>query len=159
MRPVPADTRPTDVRGLLVIVTNLASDAHTWNLIYLQLLLEELGHRVANLGACVSDDLMVGECRSLLPDLIVMSTLNGHGHRDGPRAVARLRACPELRDTPIVIGGNLDISGQENTETSYALLAAGFDRVFHGTAGVLPFVKYLGSLRAVHPSALPAVAS
>lgn len=158
MRPVPADTRPADARGLAVVVTNVASDAHTWNLIYLQLLLEELGHQVTNLGACVPDDLMVGECRSLLPDLIVMSTLNGHGHRDGPRAVARLRACPELRDTPIVIGGNLDISGQENRGTSDALLTVGFDRVFHGNSGVVPFVEYVGSLWAAHTSALPAVA-
>ena len=36
-----------------VVVSGLASDAHTWNLVYLQLVLEEMGHRVTNLGACV----------------------------------------------------------------------------------------------------------
>lgn len=32
--------------GLDVVVSTMASDSHTWNLVFLQLVLEELGHRV-----------------------------------------------------------------------------------------------------------------
>ena len=43
-----------------VIVTGTASDAHTWNLVFLQLMLEELGHDVDNLGPCVPDEELLG---------------------------------------------------------------------------------------------------
>lgn len=65
--------------GLDVLVTGLSSDAHTWNLVYLELLLEELGCRVTNLGACVPDATIVRECVTRRPDLLVIGSLNGHG--------------------------------------------------------------------------------
>src|ERR1700730_571288 len=100
-----------EIVGLNVVVTSVASDAHTWNLVYLHLLLQELGHRVTNLGACVPDQLMIDECRALRPDLVVISSVTGHGFVDGRRVVCLLRGCPELRDTSVVIGGKLGIGG------------------------------------------------
>src|SRR6476661_5697161 len=93
------------------VVTSTVSDSHTWNLIYLQLVLEEIGFDVTNLGACVPDDLLVGECRWIRPELIVVSSVNGHGLVDGRRLIGRLRAAPELAATPVVIGGKLGITG------------------------------------------------
>jgi len=122
--------------GLDVLVTNVASDSHTWNLIYLQLALEELGHRVHNLGACVPDRLLVAECRRLRPDLVVVSSLNGHGFRDGLRVIGQLRACQELVALPVVIGGKLGITGAGETERAAQLRAAGFDEVFPDGAGI-----------------------
>src|SRR5205823_4406136 len=112
MKPAEAVSVPRPVTGgLSVVVTSVASDSHTWNLVFLQLALEELGHRVVNLGACVPDELLVAECLRVRPDLIVVSSVNGHGFRDGTRLIGRIRACPELATTVVVIGGKLGIAG------------------------------------------------
>jgi len=122
--------------GLSVVVTSVSSDSHTWNLVFLQLALEELGHRVTNLGACVPDELVVATCLRVRPDLVVVSSVNGHGFRDGTRLVGRLRACPELAATPVVIGGKLGIAGPGGRRDRDRLRAAGFDAVFEDGAGM-----------------------
>ncbi|WP_338674149.1 cobalamin-dependent protein [Streptomyces sp. SCSIO 30461] len=136
--------------GLDIVVTTMASDSHTWNLVFLQLLLEELGHRVTNLGACVPDELLVAECRRIEPDLIVLSSVNGHGFHDGLRVVAALRACPELIRTPTVIGGKLGIAGSGSgsgvSERQRKLLTAGFDGVFEEGGSVMEFTSFVDSL-------------
>ncbi|MDX6761064.1 MULTISPECIES: cobalamin B12-binding domain-containing protein [Streptomyces] len=136
--------------GLDVVVTTMASDSHTWNLVFLQLLLEELGHRVTNLGACVPDELLVAECRRIEPDLIVLSSVNGHGFNDGLRVIEALRGCPELARTPTVIGGKLAITGAGSGTPARqrALLTAGFDGVFEEGGSVLDFHAFVGSLPA-----------
>jgi methylaspartate mutase sigma subunit len=134
----PAPTAPPlpATAGLSIVVTSVASDAHTWNLVFLQLALEELGHRVRNLGACVPDDLVVSECRATRPDLVVVSSVNGHGSQDGTRLIGRIRACPELATTPVVIGGKLGIAGPEGRHRIDQLRSAGFDAVFEEGAGI-----------------------
>lgn len=116
--------------GLTVLVTGTASDSHTWNLVYLQLFIEELGHRVVNLGPCVTDGLLAEGCRRHRPDLVVISSVNGHGYRDGLTAVTRLRAEPGLIATPVVIGGKLGVAGERSPRWAARLLAAGCDAVF-----------------------------
>lgn len=128
---------------LHAVVTTVASDAHTWNLVYLELLLEEWGHRVTNLGPCVPDDLLVSECVRLRPDLIVVSSVNGHGARDGARAITALRSNPGLAATPVVIGGKLGISGAGDASPAAILLEAGFDAVFEDGQGAAPFRTFL----------------
>ncbi|MDH6124008.1 cobalamin-dependent protein [Kitasatospora sp. GP82] len=140
------ERRKADQAGLNVILTTVASDSYTWNLIFLELLLEELGHRVTNLGACVPDDFLVAECRRQEPDLIVLSSVNGHGFNDGLRVVAGLRSCPELLGTPIVIGGKLGIAGPGDSARTEALLAAGYDRVFEDGTSVDAFRSYVDAL-------------
>lgn len=134
--------------GLDIVVTSMVSDSHTWNLVFLQLLLEELGHRVTNLGACVPDDLLVAECRRLDPDLVVVSSVNGHGFNDGMRLIGALRSCPGLLATPVVIGGKLGIAGAGDGAPARALLAAGFDGVFEEGGSVEAFLEFLQSLSA-----------
>ncbi|MFG3052680.1 cobalamin B12-binding domain-containing protein [Kitasatospora sp. NPDC048239] len=137
--------------ALEVVVTTMASDSHTWNLVFLQLLLEELGHRVTNLGACVPDELIVAECRRIEPDLIVLSSVNGHGYQEGLRVIAALRARPELRRTPTVIGGKLGIAGSNDPGRPQALLTAGFDGVFEEGGSVEEFRTFV---RALHSGVL-----
>lgn len=90
------------------MVTTTASDAHVWNLVYLELLLTEWGHHVVNLGPCVPDGLLVHRCLAVRPDLLVVSSVNGHGRDEGQRLISRVRARPELAALPAVIGGKLD---------------------------------------------------
>jgi methylaspartate mutase sigma subunit len=132
--------------GLDVVVTSLASDAHTWNLVYLQLVLEELGHRVVNLGACVPDQLLVSECVRHSPDLVVVSSVNGHGFHDGTRVIAALR--PRLT-AAVVIGGKLGTGGSDGARHRAARLReAGFDAVFEDGTGMAAFRAYLTRLQA-----------
>ena len=131
-------------RSGVVIVSSLASDAHTWNLVYLQLLLEERGFQVMNLGACVPDELLVAECLDRAPDLVVISSVNGHGYQDGLRVIAQLCRCPALTRTRTVIGGKLGISGVRDGLRANRLLDAGFDAVFpDGPDTVSEFERYL----------------
>jgi methylaspartate mutase sigma subunit len=116
--------------GGTVVISSLPSDSHTWNLVFLQLLIEELGFDVVNLGPCVPDELLVSECRAHAPALVVLSSVNGHGYLEGRRVAGRLRACPELARTPIVLGGKLGLVGGESTERVAELLAVGFDAVY-----------------------------
>lgn len=134
-------------RSLAVVVSGLPSDAHTWSLVYLQLVLEELGHDVTNMGACVPGQELVARCRAMRPGLIVLSSVNGHGFRDGLRVVASLRESPELIATPVVIGGQLDTVGGDPTMAS-RLLAAGFDRVFSEGAALSEFRSFVAGLTA-----------
>ncbi|MGV9878486.1 cobalamin B12-binding domain-containing protein [Streptomyces sp. NPDC003006] len=128
------------------MVTSLASDAHTWNLVYLQLLLEEWGHEVVNLGACVPDELLLDSCLRLTPDLTVVSSVNGHGFHEGKRVIGKLRAREELARTSVVIGGKLGIGGAGGRERASALTEAGFDGVFEEGSGMGAFRSFLARL-------------
>ena len=133
-------------RRLEVIVTGLSSDAHTWNLVYLELLLEELGCQVTNLGGCTPDELIIRECVERRPDLVVISSLNGHGCQDGTRLIGAVRACADLARTPVVIGGKLDTTNGGDGGNAARLLAAGFDGVFEDSGGVTRFRTFVNTL-------------
>ncbi|MEV4949013.1 cobalamin-dependent protein [Streptomyces sp. NPDC053755] len=142
--PAPSPTAtPARSGSRRVLVSSVSSDSHTWNLVFLQLLLEDLGHQVTNIGACVPDELLIAECRRLRPDMVVVSSVNGHGALDGSRLIRRLREEPDLSDLKVVIGGKLGIRGAEGESHSAALMEAGFDAVFEDAAGIAPFRHYL----------------
>ncbi|MET1073695.1 MAG: cobalamin-dependent protein [Umezawaea sp.] len=139
-------------REFTVLVSGVASDPHTWNLVFLQLLLEELGHRVVNIGARVPDDLLIASCVRHRPDLVVVSSVNGRGHHDGVRVITGLRSHPDLTGIPVVIGGRLGIGGAGDARRTDDLLRAGFDAVFDDGAPIAAFREYvdgLGTLTAV----------
>ena len=117
-----------------VLLSTVSSDAHTWNLVYLKLFLEEQGHRVSCLGACVPDDLLIDTALRQRPDAIVVSSVNGHGAIDGARMIRALRAHPELAEVPVVIGGKLGVAG-DGTVQSRDLLDAGFTAVLGESGG------------------------
>jgi len=133
-------------RQAKVVVTGLPSDSHTWNLVFLQLYLEERGHQVVNLGPCVPDETLTRECARHQPDLVVVSSVNGHGRADGLRVIRKLRNRPELVGVPIVIGGKLGTTGAQSTADLTALVDAGFDAVFDDNASTDPFGQFLESL-------------
>ncbi|MCX4696226.1 cobalamin B12-binding domain-containing protein [Streptomyces sp. NBC_01408] len=137
-----------------ILLTGTESDSHTWNLVYLQLLLEELGHRVHNLGPCVTDELLTAACAADGPGLVVISSVNGHGYRDGLNAVRALRR--EGFTGSVVIGGKLGVAGVADPGQRGRLLDAGCDAVFDD-GDVNAFRNYLSSLsghgHGVGPSA------
>ncbi|WSE35227.1 cobalamin-dependent protein [Amycolatopsis rhabdoformis] len=137
----------TDPRGT-VLVSSMASDSHTWNLVYLELLVDELGFDVVNLGACVPDELLESECLSRRPTMLVLSSVNGHGYQDGLRVIQRLRAFPELRALPVVIGGKLGVGGPLTADEIAQLLLAGFDAVFDDQQNTASFRRFAATLTA-----------
>ncbi|MFI1161813.1 cobalamin B12-binding domain-containing protein [Streptomyces sioyaensis] len=139
--PAPAKRRQT------VLVSGLASDSHTWNLVFLQLLIEEQGYDVVNLGPCVPDELLVRECLERAPALLVISSVNGHGHQDGVRVIRKLRAERALATLPAVIGGKLGIAGSDRTGHVAELVEAGFDSVFEdGAQEITAFRRFIGGI-------------
>ncbi|MFE5210520.1 cobalamin B12-binding domain-containing protein [Streptomyces sp. NPDC056600] len=136
------------------IVSSVSSDAHMWNLVFLQLLLEENGGQVRNLGACVPDEVIIQECRADRPDVLVLSTVNGHGHLDGLRLIQKIRSEPDLRDLRVVIGGKLGVRGAENVRFIDELATGGFDAVFESEGGLQDFQEFLAALT---PASAPAL--
>lgn len=158
-------------RNVNILLAGTASDSHTWNLVYLQLLLEELGHQVDNLGPCVTDGLLTAACAAEEPGLVVISSVNGHGYRDGLSAVRSVRRAGLT--LPVVIGGKLGVAGAADPEQRARLLDAGCDAVFDDgdVTSLKSFIATLGPTprtgrhiapratpRAVAPSAAPAAA-
>ncbi len=137
----PARTKPTGLAPIAndqvaasirrpVVVSSLSSDAHTWNLVFLQLLVEELGFPVINLGPCVPPELLVAECVRIRPTVVVLSSVNGHGYHDGLCTIRALRDCRTLAETVVVLGGKLGTSQLHRGEHVGDLLAAGYDAVY-----------------------------
>jgi methylaspartate mutase sigma subunit len=112
------------------LLSTIPSDSHSWNLVYLQLLLEELGHEVVNIGTCVPIDLLIEKCHQIKPDNLVISSVNGHGHLDGMNIIKAMKQHPMLKDIRTVIGGKLGTQGCDSREYADKLLNEGFDAVF-----------------------------
>jgi methylaspartate mutase sigma subunit len=111
-----------------VVLTTVSSDSHTWNLVYLELLLREWGLTVINLGAAAPDELIERTIEEHQPDGVIVSTVNGHGHLDGERLIRRLRKTAAGRRLPIIIGGKLDTEGGGDA-TAQRLIRAGYTAV------------------------------
>ncbi|WP_331273131.1 cobalamin B12-binding domain-containing protein [Motilibacter deserti] len=139
-----------------MLLSSVSSDAHTWNLVFLQLLLEENGYDVVNLGACVPDELLLAEARAHAPDVIVISSVNGHGRADGRRLIGALRADPMLRGVPAVIGGKLGVAGADDAADA-ELLDAGFAAVFPDSPDTGPFLHLVDTVCTARRAARAAV--
>jgi methylmalonyl-CoA mutase cobalamin-binding subunit len=123
-----------------IVLSTVSSDAHTWNLVFLQLVLEEMGHNVINLGACVPDENVIEACLRHQPDAVVISTVNGHGYADGKRLIGKLRA--QLAEVPVVIGGKLGVSGADD-DYAQELVDLGYSAVFSENQSVEEFRFYI----------------
>ncbi len=115
-----------------------------WNLVFLQLLLEENGGQVVNLGACTPDELVMSECLRIRPDALVISTVNGHGHIEGLRLIRKIRGHSGLALMKVVIGGKLGVHGSRHAGSRAELVANGFDAVFEADADLDRFLDCLG---------------
>ncbi len=141
--------------GRRVLLSTVSSDSHTWNLVFLQLLLEEHGYAVTNLGPCVPDELLLAAARDGQPDAIILSSVNGHGRMDGARVIRALRQDPRTRALPAMIGGKLGIRGGADEGYVRELLDAGFDAVFTDATDVDALPGVLARLAGRPAGALP----
>ncbi|MET9773204.1 cobalamin-dependent protein [Streptomyces sp. NPDC006367] len=114
--------------GFRCLLTTVESDSHFWNLIYLEKLLEEHGAVVDNLGGCTPAGLVVEELAARRPDLLVVSSINGHGYHGARDLLTRIRRAG--LDVPCVVGGRLTTAASDNDRVRRDLLAHGYTDVF-----------------------------
>lgn len=125
------------------LLTSIVSDSHTWNLVYMQLVLEEYGYEVVNLGNCVPTKELISAAYYHHPDLIVVSSINGHGYIEGLEIIKAIKNQDLLQNIKTVIGGKLDIAGGEDVNCLAKLVEAGFDGVFLGENSIDDFISFL----------------
>lgn len=126
-----------------VLLTTIPSDAHGWNLVFMQMFLEERGHRVVNLGTCVPLDLLAQRCSEEPTDLVVVSTVNGHGYLQGQEVARRLAQLEGRGRMKLVIGGKLSVDESRAPEHARELLQSGYDAIFTGPSALDDFVAFL----------------
>jgi methylaspartate mutase sigma subunit len=136
-----------------VLLSTPESDSHTWNLVYLQLYLEELGLTVRNLGPCTPHRTTVNAIKLYRPDCVVLSSVNGHGFTQGRTLIQLIREETGDVRLPIVIGGKLSTAEVDESCVRRELLAAGFDEVFHGSESIAEFRVWLLELFCTSDSA------
>jgi methylaspartate mutase sigma subunit len=140
--------RPVDESRRRAVLSTIASDAHTWNLVYLQLLLEEHGFVVRNLGPCVPPADVVAACLAERPQLLVLSTVNGHGLLEAPEYIRRIRERVELMSLPVMLGGKLTVDGALADADARRLRKLGFDGVFTTHDSLRRFRRFLPAVGA-----------
>lgn len=137
-----------------VILTGTPSDSHIWNLIFMELFLRENGCQVLNLGACVPIASVRQAIVETPPDLVVISSLNGHLFQDAIEIMNSLSK--SLLTLPrLVVGGNMGISVKDMNFQKKKLLKLGYDGVFIENDSLPSFIKYLYRFqRNIHPAIL-----
>jgi methylmalonyl-CoA mutase cobalamin-binding subunit len=114
--------------GLRCLLVTVESDSHMWNLTYIQKVLEEQGVVVRNLGCCTPVDHVVHQVKQWRPDVVVLSTINGHGYHGVRVLLERLQAAGSA--VPLVVGGRLSTTVADDTRIHADLLARGCAGVF-----------------------------
>jgi methylaspartate mutase sigma subunit len=119
-------TKPT------AIVATTPDDSHMWNLVGVQLKLEERGFIVKNLGSCTPPTEIAELVRDLKPDLLVISTINGHGVFSISAILETLQEYQMIRTAKIIVGGLLTTDPELAAKAEAELIAQGVGSVLTG---------------------------
>lgn len=126
-----------------VLLTTIPSDSHGWNLVFMEMFLQEKGWPVLNLGTCVPFDMAVERCGEDAINLVVVSTVNGHGWMEGVELANRIQTAFGEQRPWLVIGGKLGVSAAEEEARAEKLRQAGYDAVFYGPSALDEFTAFL----------------
>jgi methylaspartate mutase sigma subunit len=126
-----------------VLLTTIASDSHGWNLVFMEMFLQEKGWPALNLGTCVPAEMVVKCCGEGEIDLVVVSTVNGHGWMEGLELAGRIQAELGEQRPWLAIGGKLGVSAAEEEARAEELRRAGYDGVFYGPSALEEFTVFL----------------
>ncbi|KAA8888845.1 methylmalonyl-CoA mutase [Nocardia colli] len=129
-----------NVRFRCVLCT-VESDSHLWNLVYLQKLLEEHGASVHNLGTCTPVENVATAIREDRPDLLVVSSVNGHGFHGAQVLLTHLKESG--LEVACAIGGKLTTAVSDDDRVRSELLELGFTDVFLGDDAIDRFQDFL----------------
>lgn len=126
-----------------ILITSISSDSHTWNLVYMQLLCEELGCDVVNIGNCIPHDYLIQKLHYCKPDILLISSVNGHGYIEGIEIIRKIKNYRMLRQIISVIGGKLDTQRCINSAHIQKLYDEGFNGVFVEENSIDRFISFL----------------
>lgn len=126
-----------------VLLTTIPSDSHGWNLVFMEMFLQERGWPALNLGTCVPFEMVTERCGEGEIDLVVVSTVNGHGWMEGLELAGRLQTALGEQRPWLVIGGKLGVSSAEEQARAEELRQAGYDGVFFGPSALDEFTAFL----------------
>lgn len=132
-------SRPT------AIVSTTPDDSHSWNLVGVELRLAERGFAVENLGPCTPEELVAERIRDRRPDLVVFSSVNGHGALSLLPVLETLERYQVKRSAPIVAGGLLTTDPAALAEAQLGLIAAGISAIFAGPDAWTRFDAFLAA--------------
>ena len=130
-----------------IILTGTPSDSHTWNLIFMELFLKENQCQVRNLGACIPVQELLQAIKASSPDLVVISSVNGHLFQDAIKVISFLANSLSHSLPLMVAGGRLGISRQESHFGQEKLIKLGYEGIFVGAGSLLRFQSFLSGLK------------
>ena len=112
-----------------LIIGVIGADVHAVGNKILEYAFSQAGINVVNLGVMVSQEEYIAAAVETNADIIVVSSLYGHGEIDcrGLR-----EKCDEagLRNIPLYVGGNLVVGKSDFLEVEKRFLEMGFSRVY-----------------------------
>lgn len=132
----------------LALVATTPDDSHVWNLIGVQLKLEERGFHVENLGACTPLTELIEAIMEQRPALLALSSVNGHGAISIRALLAALEEAGLLGRFPIVAGGLLTTDPEQAARAAAELRQLGCAGVFVGEQAWTQFDAWLTKLDA-----------
>ncbi len=115
-----------------VVVATTPDDSHSWNMHGVELELIDRGLRVLNLGPCTPIRLVAETLRDFRPQLLVITTVNGHGAASMPELMAELAKFQLLKSTSVIVGGILTVDVATASEAEKSINALGCSGVFTG---------------------------
>lgn len=131
------------MRNRKAIVCTTPSDSHTWNLVILDLFLQEKDFNVVNLGSNTPYREIIETSKNFDPDLIVVSSLNGHAFQEGLELIRQMHSDQRMQFPPLVIGGRASTDPENEIFISKKLKARGFDETFFTVSSLHSFDAYL----------------
>jgi len=127
----------------IALLTTIPSDSHNWNLVYIQLFLEEHGFTVVNMGPSVPFYLLLEKCRQLEPSVVIVSTINGHGYIEGKELIRQLKELECMKDIPVFIGGKLSTDANMSSLYAVELEEAGYRKAYDSREDMTEFSRRL----------------
>jgi methylaspartate mutase sigma subunit len=143
---------PTDKTKCLAILASTLDDSHQWNLHGVEIELKERNIDVINLGPLTPCKMIAETVRDRRPDLLVVSTVNGHGVHSMMEVLRTLEEYQLKRSTRIVIGGLLTTDPEETKTAISTLISAGCSGVFTGPEAWSSFDEFLQGVACVESS-------
>ena len=107
----------------------IGADVHAVGNKILDFAFKEAGYKVVNLGVMVSQDEYIKAAIETNADMIVVSSLYGHGELDC-RGLREKCVEAGIGDILMYVGGNLVVGKQDFAEVEKKFKAMGFDRVY-----------------------------
>lgn len=118
-----------EMNGKTIVMGVIGADAHAVGNKIIAFALQEAGYKVVNLGVMVSQEEYIAAAIETKADLILVSSLYGHGEID----CSGLREkCEEagLHGIPLFAGGNLVVGKQNFEDVEKRFKEMGFNSVY-----------------------------